>query len=76
MAARSVIHPFRLLKSDVVPAFKNSQQAFEEAIASGRLSADPVAGNFAGNYLYMGTWDGKDAFKHVETREYLPAVQP
>ena len=64
-ALRIVVHP-------TVPVFKNSQKAFEEAIRAGRLSADPHSHLYAGNFMYMGTWDGVDAFKHVETREYLP----
>lgn len=53
--------------------YKNPQQAFEDAIAADRLSANPNADNYAGKYMYMGSSiDGKcDAFKHIETREYL-----
>ena len=53
------------------PTFKNAQQAFNEATAAGRLSADPAVDNFAGHFMYMGTWAGIDKFKHIETREYL-----
>lgn len=47
--------------------------AFDLAIASGRLSADPKADNYAGNYMYMGRNVGgtADAFKHILTRRYL-----
>jgi hypothetical protein len=67
MASRIVaVHPSN-------PVFKNSQLAFEEAIAAGRLSADPQSPLYAGNYMYMGTFAGADAFfKHIETRQYLP----
>lgn len=52
--------------------YQNSQLAFEAAIASGRLSADTSAGNYAGLYMYMGTNDNdNDLFKHINTREYL-----
>lgn len=65
MASRIVaVHP-------TVPVFKDSQRAFEEAIQVGRLSADPHSPMYAGNNMYMGTWTGRDAFKHVETRKYL-----
>lgn len=54
--------------------WKDPQLAFEQAIASGRLSRDPQATNYAGNYMYMGpTTNGKhDAFKHIVTRQYIP----
>jgi len=57
----------------MVYQYRDPQLAFETAIATGRLSADPAAANYAGKYMYMGPRsDGKgDAFKHSETREYL-----
>lgn len=51
--------------------FKESQKAFNRAIAVGRLSLDQEEDNFVSNYMYMGTQDGKAMFKHVETREYI-----
>ena len=53
--------------------YRNPKDAFEEAIASGRLSRNPKAINYAGHYMYMGPRaDGKgDAFKHSLTRKYL-----
>lgn len=63
-APRIVIHPS-------FPVFKDSHQAFEEAIHAGRLSADPLSPIYAGKFMYMGTWTGRDAFKHTETRKYL-----
>ncbi len=56
------------------PTFKDPETVFDEAIASGRLSDTPGAENYAGRYMYMGTWDGVDAFKHIDTREYLVDV--
>ncbi len=51
--------------------FRNGQQAFEEAIQQGRLSVDPNAPSFAGNYMYMATEDsGRDLFKNINTRRY------
>ena len=69
MALKSVIHPS-------CPVLKHSQQAFEEAIASGTLSADPQSDLYVGRFAYMGTWDGIDRFKHVETLQYLETVRP
>jgi hypothetical protein len=54
-----------------LPAFRDSRQAFEDAIAEGRLSADRQAGNYAGNFMYMGTSNGRDSFKNIATRTYL-----
>lgn len=47
--------------------------AFERAIASGRLSTDRYAANYAGHYMFMGPRaDGMgDAFKHSTTRQAL-----
>ena len=51
--------------------FKDSNQAIEQAISEGRLSADKAQANYAGSYMYMGTDDsGKDLFKNIETRSY------
>ena len=51
--------------------FRNGQQAFEEAIQQARLSENEAAGNYAGNYMYMGTDNsGRDLFKNIETRRY------
>ena len=58
---------------DTDKMMKTAQQAFEQAIASGRLSADPSSANYAGDFMYMGPKaDGSgDCFKHSTTREYL-----
>jgi hypothetical protein len=50
----------------------NADGAFERAIASGRLSTRIGAKNYAGDYMFMGSDKGRDFFKHVETRKYLP----
>lgn len=55
-----------------LPQFRDPQQAFAEAIASGRLSDSPAAANYAGYYMYMGPGtDGRDSFKHYNTRQYI-----
>jgi hypothetical protein len=70
------------MKSPATPAgdeemtFKDSAQAFDEAIAAGRLSDKPATSNYAGHYMYMGTENGIDLFKHIDTRQYLPAPAP
>jgi len=64
--------------------FEEPSAAFDAAIAAGRLSADPAAENYAGNFMYMGsrsfaipgpsavTRGFRPLFKHCCTREYLP----
>ncbi len=54
------------------PTFKDSQQAFHDAVESGRLTIAPGDDNYVGKFMYMGTWDGVDAFKNKDTRQYLP----
>ena len=51
--------------------FLDSQKCFEEAIKENRLSDNPNADNFAGNYMYMGTKNSVHMFKNINTREYL-----
>ena len=52
---------------------RDPKDAFAEAIATGRLSNDPKARNYAGRFMYMGVqargWG--DAFKNIESRQYL-----
>ena len=59
------------LRKAYAPGFRDPVEAFEDAIRTGRLSATPADHRFAGRYMYMGTQDGHDLFKHVGTREYL-----
>lgn len=51
--------------------FKDPKDAFDTAIEDGRLSVDPEADTYAGLFMYMGTIDGKDLFKHIMTRQYI-----
>ena len=51
--------------------YRDSQQAFEQAIAEGRFSLDHESAQYVGDYMYMGTKDGVDLFKNRNTREYL-----
>lgn len=51
--------------------FRDSRDAFEQAISAGWLSTDPDSPKFAGNYMYMGTDEfGIDLFKNILTRKY------
>lgn len=51
--------------------FINPQKAFEDAIKHGALTVNSTDDNFAGNYMYMHTEDGINAFKHIVTRQYI-----
>lgn len=57
---------------------EDTDAAFEQAIAEGRLcersaSRAPYESHapYADEYMYMGTLDGRDTFKHSTTRLYL-----
>jgi len=57
-----------------LPEYEEAQQAFANAIDSGRLSLQQGAWNYVGDYMYMGPSAANpksDAFKHKVTREYL-----
>lgn len=45
--------------------------AFDMAIAAGRLSDHPCHDLYAGNYMYMGGHGAQAMFKHIKTREYI-----
>lgn len=51
--------------------FREPEEAFEDAIKQGRLSRDESHPLYAGNFMYMGTENGTDQFKHIMTRQYL-----
>ncbi len=69
-----------LNKSDVFGRLEEARNhcegtdAFDRAIAQGRLSDNPQDNNYAGNYMYMGREQkgdiGKDLFKNINTRQY------
>jgi hypothetical protein len=46
--------------------------ARDHAIKAGRLSTDSNAPNYFGDYQYRGSQNGKDVFRHRETRRRLP----
>jgi hypothetical protein len=48
-----------------------SEAAFTKAIETGRLCTNPKNIYYVGNYMYMGHHDGKDQFKHIDTRQYI-----
>ena len=73
MTRNNHIRPISIISTDVFEAqqFYNPDDAFDQAIDTGRLSADPDADNYAGNYMYMGRGPHGDRFKNITTREYL-----
>lgn len=56
--------------------FRNANDAFDDAIELGGLSADETAPNYAGLYMYMHTDAAGDHFKHIETRQYFVSITP
>lgn len=55
--------------------FKNAQEAFNQAINEGRLSDNESDRYYAGDFMYMGTYDGADHFKHIRSRKYLNTMK-
>lgn len=51
--------------------FRDAQHAFDDALAAGRFNRKPESRLYVGKFMYMGTWDGKDQFKDINTRRYL-----
>ncbi len=51
--------------------WREADACFANAICEGRLSQNEKSSHYAGNYMYMGTVNGRDQFKHINTREYL-----
>ena len=50
-----------------------TESAFDEALATGRLTTDETKYNYVGDFMYMGmTKEGEAAFKHIHTRGYIP----
>ena len=56
-----------------LPTFRESSDAFRDAIRDERLTTDSRSPLYAGNFMYMGTWNGQDTFKNRNTRRYLAA---
>ncbi len=50
--------------------FRNSQEAFNDAIKRGDLSIEKGRDNYAGDYMYMHTENGYDFFKSIIHRNY------
>ena len=50
---------------------READAAFDAAITQGRLSPLEDAPNYVGDFMYMGSVDGRAKFKHYNTREYL-----
>lgn len=55
-----------------LPSDRSSQEAFANALDSGRLSLDENAYNYVGDFMCMGpNINGRPMFKHRLTRQYL-----
>lgn len=52
------------------PDFLNRQEVFQKAIQKGILSPNKDDADFAGNFMYMYSENGKDYFKNINTRKY------
>ena len=72
----SSLHPAPAEVNDWKPEFRHPQVAFADAIAAGVLSDRPGTANYAGDYMYMHTQDGRDGFKHHDTRRYVWSAVP
>lgn len=54
------------------PFFRDSQDAFNNAIATNGLNTDEKSELYAGHWMYMHTEDGgQDAFKEIISRRYI-----
>ena len=53
------------------PEYNDPREAFDRAIRETRLSDNPRSCRYAGHFMYMGRWNERDQFKHIETRRYL-----
>lgn len=51
--------------------YKNINETFRYHIGRGKLSMNESDTYYVGNYMYMGTWDGCDWFKHIITLKYI-----
>ncbi len=51
--------------------FRDSQQAFADAITRGSLNTRRESIRFAGGYMYMHSDSKGDHFKHIDSRRYL-----
>ena len=63
------------------PHFRDSREAFENAIRLGRLSDSPASPKYAGRFMYMhsehdGAGAEVDSFKNIDTRQYLRVAVP
>ncbi len=59
-------------ESEFKPLFRDSQEAFLNAIKNGSLSDRRGQVTYAGDWMYMHTEpDGADAFKHIQCRSYI-----
>ncbi|MBM5783003.1 MAG: hypothetical protein FJ368_06270 [Pelagibacterales bacterium] len=52
------------------PNFINPEEAFQKAIEKGILSSNENDKDYAGNFMYMYSENGKDYFKNIITKKY------
>lgn len=51
--------------------YRKSNDAFDDAIASGNLKTDSTSPLYAGKFMYMHSSGKFDHFKNIATRKYL-----
>ena len=56
--------------------FRDSQQAFQDAIRQGALEdTDNNNGKYAGDFMYMHSVKNTDYFKNINTRKYIEVTR-
>lgn len=65
----------------IAPVFRNSKQAFDNAIQKGDLTSTRGSFKYAGNWMYMHSKNMGDEvpevidyFKNISTREYMQVL--
>lgn len=51
--------------------FLDSTECFDAAIQQGCFVTDERHENYAGNFMYMGSYPSYHSFKHIDTRVYV-----
>ena len=51
--------------------FRNSQEAFENALNLGKFTDDSEDDNYVGGWMYMYSLANTDYFKNINDRKYL-----
>lgn len=62
-------------QNQYTPKFRDSDEAFANAIRRGHLSGQPGHRFYAGNWMYMHTEEtGDDCFKNIQDRSYITVL--